>query len=260
VVNLAFLGSREQLLMAFATAGWVGSDKLSKSSFLHEFHAVLDHSEYATAPMRPMLLANELPDMLWQKSLNTYSKRDHMRIWKSHTALDGKPVWIGAATHDEGATLSLRHGRFIHIIDPQIDLERGNIVRDLMMAGCVRSVSLVERPQLPHTLLNATGDLVKTDGKVAVIELQSCSQPEAAPSNGKFKPSNVAFRYIRRQILTFRSDVWRANIFYGAYDLIRLLGRTAHSLKKTPAAASESSSAPLVSTSMAENDLSSHQL
>jgi hypothetical protein len=30
------------------------------------------------------------------------------------------------------------------------------------------------------------------------------------------------FRYFRRQILTFRSDVWRANIIYGIYDLGRM--------------------------------------
>jgi hypothetical protein len=30
------------------------------------------------------------------------------------------------------------------------------------------------------------------------------------------------FRYVRRQILTFRSDIWRANIIYGVYDLTRM--------------------------------------
>ncbi len=30
------------------------------------------------------------------------------------------------------------------------------------------------------------------------------------------------FRYLRRQILTFRSDIWRANIIYGAYDVARM--------------------------------------
>jgi hypothetical protein len=235
VVNLAFLASREQLQAAFLAAGWVSSDNFSTVSFLHEFHAFLNHSGYATAPMRPMLLRNAMPDMLWQKSLNTYSKRDHLRIWKSPNTLDGTTVWIGASTHDDGATLSLRNKRFVHNINPQIDNERAKIVRDLRMAGCVQSVSLVERPELPHSLLNATGDPVRTDSKVALIQLKDCSGSEFRQSKATtFQPGNVAFRYLRRQILTLRSDIWRANIIYGAYDLIRLLGRTAHSLERPP--------------------------
>ena len=230
VINLAFWGSREQLQNAFIAAGWVGSDRFSKASFLHEFHAFLDHSGYPTAPMRPMLFQNTLPDMLWQKSLNTYSKRDHVRIWKSSTTVEGMPVWIGAATHDERAALSLRNKRLIHYIDPQIDGERAKIVRDLKAAGCVQSVSLVSRPDLPSHILNATGELLTTDSKVALIELKDCSQPEEASSfTSKFKPGNVAFRYVRRSILTVRSDVWRANIVYGAYDLVRLVGHAIHS-------------------------------
>jgi len=232
VVNLAFWGTREQLQNAFVAAGWVGSDKLSKASFLHEFHAFLDHSGYPTAPMRPMLLGNERPAMLWQKSLNTYSKRDHVRIWDSSAKVEGTPVWIGAATHDEGATLSLRQKRFVHHIDPYIDEERAKIVRDLKVAGCVQSVSYVDRPDLPSNMLNATGDPLRTDGKVALIELKDCAQPQIPSATSKrFKPGNVAFRYVRRQILTFRSDIWRANIVYGGYDLVRFIGHAVHSQK-----------------------------
>jgi hypothetical protein len=240
VVNLAFLASREQMQDAFLAAGWVGSDKLSKSSFLREFHAYLDYSGYSTAPMRPMLLGDQLPDMLWQKSLNTCSKRDHLRVWKASARVKGTPLWIGAATHDDGATLSLRRKRFVHRIDPQIDHERAKIVRDLSVGGCVQSVSLVDRHRLPNHLVNATGDPVETDGKVALVRLKDCSQPKIAPSAAStFKAGSVGFRYARRQILTLRSDIWRANVIYGAYDLARLVGHAAHSLAKPPAAAGD---------------------
>ncbi len=233
VVNLAFVGTKEEMQSAFVAAGWVGSDKLSKSSFLHVFHAFLNNSGYATAPMRPMMLGNDLPQMTWQKSLNTYSKRDHLRVWQSQATVEGETVWVGAATHDDGATLSLRQKRFIHRIDPQIDKERTKVVRDLAVAGCVQSVRLTDRPDLAHYLRNATGDPVTTDGKLAVVRLKDCSTPQpATAANGGFKPGNVVFRYLRRQVLTIRSDVWRANMIYGAYDLARLLGRTARSVEK----------------------------
>ena len=247
VVNLALIGTREQVASAFVAAGWVGSDKLSKSSLLREFHAFLDHSGYPTAPMRPMRLGNDLPEMTWQKSLNTYSKRDHLRLWQSQVAFEGHPLWIGAATHDDGATLSLRNKRFVHRIDPQIDNERTSVIRDLAIAGCVESVSLIERPDISHYLWNATGDPVITDGKLAVVRLGECSQPQpGATRTSSFKAGNVVFRYLRRQILTVRSDLWRANIIYGAYDLARLVGHTVHSIEKPTTLAAKQSSPEVV--------------
>jgi hypothetical protein len=47
-------------------------------------------------------------------------------------------------------------------------------------------------------------------------------QPEPDTNGASFKPGNHAFRYIRRQILTFKNDIWRANIIYGAYDAGRM--------------------------------------
>jgi hypothetical protein len=44
----------------------------------------------------------------------------------------------------------------------------------------------------------------------------------ASPAKVTFKPGNYAFRYVRKQILTFRNDIWRANIVYGVYDVGRM--------------------------------------
>jgi hypothetical protein len=67
---------------------------------------------------------------------------------------------------------------------------------------------------------------MRTDGSIAVVELKDCQPVDpdlsAGASNASFKPGNHAFRYIRREILTFRNDIWRANIVYGIYDLGRM--------------------------------------
>jgi len=59
-----------------------------------------------------------------------------------------------------------------------------------------------------------------------VVELKKCEPMVPGLASGaasaQFKPGNHVFRYFRRQILTFRSDIWRANIIYGAYDLVRM--------------------------------------
>ncbi len=61
---------------------------------------------------------------------------------------------------------------------------------------------------------------------MAIVELKACEpvvpQLAEAPESVNFKAGNHVFRYLRRQILTFRSDIWRANIIYGAYDLGRM--------------------------------------
>jgi hypothetical protein len=135
-------------------------------------------------------------------------------------------VWLSSSTHDTGAALSIKHHQFMHHISPDIDDERSKVIRDLTAAGCVESVHLIARPAVPTMTQNANGDPVRTDGSLAVVELKNCESPSTelaqVSSPEPYKPGNIVFRYFRRQILTFRSDIWRANIIYGAYDLGRM--------------------------------------
>jgi LssY C-terminus len=226
VVNLAFIGSREQIEAAFQQAGWSGSDPFSRHSFVHTFYAFLNNSSYDQAPMKTLLLDGKPADMKWQKSLNSYNRRDHLRLWQWSETSDSEIVWLSSSTHDTRATLSVKQHSFVHHIAPDIDDERSTVIRDLELAGCVKSLHLVPRRNVTNFTQNANGDTVRTDGELAVIELKEC-QPlvpglPLSTAGINFKPGNHAFRYIRKQILTFRSDIWRANIIYGAYDLTRM--------------------------------------
>jgi hypothetical protein len=224
VVNLAFVGSREQVESAFHEAGWVSNDVFTKHSFMRNFYAFLNNSGYAQAPMREFMLDGKPADMSWQKSLNSYARRDHLRMWLwSGSASGSQDVWLSSATHDSSAALSVKHHEFVHHISPEIDDERSKVIRDLSAAGCVQSVHMAPRPGMSNLTENAIGDPVRTDGSIAVVELKDCqpAAPELAspPQSANFKAGNHVFRYFRRQILTFRSDIWRANIIYGIYDL-----------------------------------------
>ncbi len=176
--------------------------------------------------MRPFLLDGKPADMNWQKSLNSYARRDHLRMWQWSGDEGSETVWVSSSTHDTGATLSVEHRQFVHHITSDIDEERSKVIRDLNVAGCVKAVHLVPRPKMANISQNSTGDLVSTDGALAVVELKQC-QPmvpglASGTASARFRPGNHVFRYFRRQILTFRSDIWRANIIYGAYDLTRM--------------------------------------
>jgi len=226
LINLAFVGSESQVHAAFVGAGWHTADPVSRHSVAHNFYALLNNSGYTQEPMMTFLLNGKAEDMKWQKSLNSYGRRDHLRIWRYTPDGAVDPVWLSASTHDTGAVLSVKYKGFVHHISPDIDSERSTVIRDLNFAGCVKSVKYVARPGMATITQNAVGDTVRTDGSIAVVELKDCQpvNPElsAGAGNANFKPGNHAFRYIRREILTFRNDIWRANIVYGIYDLGRM--------------------------------------
>jgi hypothetical protein len=222
LINIVFVGSENAVKSAFRVAGWQNADTVSKQTVLKNLYALLNKSGYSRQPMMTFYLNDKPEDMNWQKGLNGYDRRDHLRIWQWNST-EGT-IWISSSTHDTGAALSVKHRGFVHHIAPAIDDERSTIIRDLDFAGCVSSVRYVARPEVPMSTRNAVGDVMHTDGLVAVVALQHCKPVEPQPDagNARFRPGNYAFRFIRRQILTFRNDIVRANIIYGAYDVGRM--------------------------------------
>src|SRR3974377_2109493 len=114
--------------------------------------------------MKTFLLDGKPEDMNWQKSLNSYGRRDHLRIWQWTPEGGTEPVWVTSSTHDTGAVLSVKYKGFVHHISPDIDNERATVIRDLNFAGCVKSVNYVARHQVPASMHNATGDVMSTAG------------------------------------------------------------------------------------------------
>jgi hypothetical protein len=100
------------------------------------------------------------------------SHRHHLRIWLRPDQYDGRPVWVVAATHDMGISFSEANGTFIHRIDSSIDREREKVANDLILAGHVASILMVDRSAIPQHAQNATGDNLVTDGKIKVLLLQ----------------------------------------------------------------------------------------
>lgn len=170
ITILMFLGTREQVEDAFQKAGWSPAAKLNDFSKFQTFQAMAEMRGYREAPVSVLLLAGRAPDLVFEKQNNTFASRHHVRIWQRPGIFDRREIWVCSATHDTGIDFSEENRTFIHKIDPQIDLERAKVVNDLLLTGLVRGVSLVQRSELPPNLFNATGDALKTDGAMAVIE------------------------------------------------------------------------------------------
>jgi len=169
VTNLMFLGSREQIEEAFEKAGWTTAAELSGKSKLETFRAIVEARGYSEAPVSTLLLEGEAPDLVFQKQLNTFAKRHHLRIWRRPDKFRGRSIWVSAATHDVGIEFSPENKTFIHKIDPHIDRERAKVALDLLYTGMLRGISLVARPEVPTESENATGDQLLTDGRIAVL-------------------------------------------------------------------------------------------
>lgn len=169
MTNLMFIGAQADIEKAFREAGWSSAEQLNAKSKLETFRAMSEMRGYKEGPMSILILDGRPPDLVFQKTNNTYNARHHLRIWHRPGTFNGKEIWVCAATHDIGIDFSEQNHTFIHKVDTQIDRERAKVVNDLLFTGLVRGLSLVERPDVPTNLFNATGDALETDGRMAVI-------------------------------------------------------------------------------------------
>ncbi|HEY7391993.1 MAG TPA: LssY C-terminal domain-containing protein [Bryobacteraceae bacterium] len=230
-VNLLFIGSLSVLERAFQAAGWTGSQPKGLRTGFRAFRALAEERSFAEAPMRTLLLDGVPPDLRIQRTLNTFDKRDHMRIWLRGEEWRGWDIWAAAATQDLAAVFTTHPPGVTHRIEADIDLERDKVVRELEFTGCVDKVMNVERPPAqPETkaALEAKARRgLETDSRVAVILLNSCDHPNeemGASSQEQFAssaepPTDV--RVIRRVILTARNHFLRDNLFWRSADVLR---------------------------------------
>jgi hypothetical protein len=171
VTNLLFLGSRQELISAFDEAGWYEADALNLASAAKTVQATIRQADYASAPVSSLRIDGRVPDLVFQKSLNTFAKRHHLRIWKQPEMYEGREVWIGAATHDIAISRARAGTKWSHRIDPHIDRERDWVETDLLFIGTATRYADVDRPNAPKKTTNATGDQILTDGNITVVKL-----------------------------------------------------------------------------------------
>jgi ankyrin repeat protein len=171
VTNLMFIGSQQQIEAAFQEAGWFETDSLSMGSALKTVGATIRSSGYSQAPVSLLTVNGKPPDLVFQKALDTFAKRHHIRVWKEPGTWNGRDVWIGAATHDIDISKARANTKWGHRIDPHVDREREWIQTDLLYAGTATAYALVDRPHVPRTTANGTGDVITTDGQLAIVEL-----------------------------------------------------------------------------------------
>jgi hypothetical protein len=259
LVNMAFIGTRAELAQAFQGAGWRQSDSVSWQSVQRQFYFFLEKSSYATAPMSRQLFDGRLPDLTLEKTFDSYGRRDHLRIWKLESTLDGVPLWVGAAVRETGATLSVTRMGFVHHVSDDLEEEQRAIQRHLLAADCIDSVAKVERPGMDKAVINATGEVLRTNGGVMVLRVRVCRAPTGPDFDDvhRFRPGSKFSRYLRKEILTVRSDLLRANSIYAS---VRVTVATTNTLRHMSARRADIRSVHVASARLPASGPESHQV
>jgi hypothetical protein len=174
MVNFMIVGSKEALMKTYEDGGWMLADKDKKQAVAHALFSTLSKDAYLAMPMSQLYLFGRVQDFGYEHAepVEMVKQRHHLRIWKAPMEIDGKPLWVGAATHDIGFEKDQRNNGLTHKIDPDIDKEREYLGETLDSTGEVAVLSHVTPADPLKEAHTATGGSFHSDGQLLVIQLR----------------------------------------------------------------------------------------
>jgi hypothetical protein len=187
-VNLALVGTMEQLRFAYGAIGWSEADRLSLASSWRMVRAFVLNRPYPTAPFSTLFLFGRGQDVGFQKAIdNSPRERHHVRFWglpleRAEQALDTaalwskaprpnereKVLWVGAATKDIGLSLTRLTFQITHATDVDTNTERDFIISELQSHRVIETVRFHEPGE---RLAIGRVNRYVTDGEVAIANL-----------------------------------------------------------------------------------------
>jgi hypothetical protein len=175
MVNALIVGTQDQMVQAFTTAGWVKVDKSVGNALFSAVMNTLEKKDYLTMPMSTLFLFNRPQDygFAHAEPVKVAMSRNHLRVWKSPYEVDGRPLWCVAATHDIGFERDQRNNGVTHKIDPAIDGEREFVNGTLSGTGLVVQRDHVTPADPLTTAKTATGGEFHSDGRILVLVLRN---------------------------------------------------------------------------------------
>lgn len=172
-LNIVMVGGERDLLASLVRAGWDFTDALGARSTEHMVSAFVLRGRYRNAPVSSLYFQGRAQDFAMQRSRNTVSQRNHLRLWMTSLLLEGQPVWIGQISRDIGVRLTDRSPTFTtHAIDPDVDEARDYLIEDLLRSGVVLRYGLVRgvgAASADQPRRNLTGDPYYTDGLRLIV-------------------------------------------------------------------------------------------
>lgn len=191
-VNLVVKGSKDDLVKALESQGWMKAPSRDAKNFVHMGLKVLFGTERDTnGPVSAAYLNGHSETMAFNKNDDYNAGRDHIRVYNAgKDPQTGEDVWQIAGTRDVAAAITIPHPTFKgiiphfeaphfgHEIDDHIDRERDQVMHDLLASKQVAGWQAVEgqRSGVQETRRKdgsyQVGDYL-TDGRVDVVDLGS---------------------------------------------------------------------------------------
>jgi hypothetical protein len=169
-LNVAFIGSKDDLLAAMAAAQWKPADPVTARTSVEIAASTVLHRSYDTAPVSNLFLWGRKEDLAFEQPMgHDARRRHHVRFWRApQVDSAGRPLWFGAATFDRKVGFSHTTAQITHHIDADVDAERDKLLDDLRAAGRVLSVQWLDDFQKKLAGRNGGGDPYHTDGRLVL--------------------------------------------------------------------------------------------
>jgi hypothetical protein len=188
-VNIILTGTMDELVAAFAAAGWHKADELTLRTGWKMVRSFILNKPYPEAPFSSLYLFGREQDFGFQEAVgDSPRKRHHIRFWAANINPEAKMrdlsywmkkrpvdhsnpanlaashIWVGAGTQDLGLGLAALTYQISHRTDKRIDAERDYIL------GCLRQNGQIceERSIEAETLV--AGKYI-SDGKIVCAKL-----------------------------------------------------------------------------------------
>jgi len=174
-VNIALVGTREQVVGIMLQARWMPADPLTLENSLRIAADTMFRRKYVDAPVSSLYLFGRKEDLAFEFPVgNDPKQRHHVRFWESPICdSDGRPFWFGAVTFDKSVGFSHTTGQITHHIDGNVDAERDRLLAALNATGDLQETYAVPNFHEQFSGRNGGGDRWWTNGTLRVGIIQT---------------------------------------------------------------------------------------
>jgi hypothetical protein len=183
-LNFALVGTKDEIIYLFLSAGWEEGDKITLGTSLKMARCAVFNRQYRTAPISNLYLregkSKRKQDLAFQRCVGPSPRqRHHVRFWLTEQVEpgDGRPVWLGSVTYDRNAKWNLLDLRPTHGIEGDVDRERDKLRDGLLATGQVQEIRWID--QFHKALEGNNGGLDHwfTDGRLAYVVISPDNVP-----------------------------------------------------------------------------------
>lgn len=208
-LNVGLVGTQSEVVHALLAIHWDPADPITWRTSLGIAASVLLDRPDPTAPVSSLYLWGRRQDLAFELPVGKSAKqRHHVRLWRSdELGVDGRPLWLGAATFDSSVEFNHRTGQITHRIAPDVDAQRDQLMQELKQAGQLKKLYQVTGVGATLQGRNGAGDWYYTDGEltVGVIRVDQAVQsrpPTQLPNPVAVELKNLAWSWLRRFLST----------------------------------------------------------